>query len=93
MRKPSRGEVILLNRGRGKATNRESGVEQMVGTFRSHSRTNYYFAFSVYEDSFAAFNRAKGTAVSLGFQYGWEPMAQNEQLKFVERGENTPPQN
>ena len=71
----------------------ESGVESMVRTFQRFSKTNYYFVFWVYEDSFAAFNRAKETAASLGFQYGWDPVARNTKLKLGERGTSIPPQN
>ena len=77
----------------GQGDDPESGVEQIVRTFRSYSKTNYYFVFSVYEDSFAAFNRAKETAASLGFQYGWDPVAQNTKLQLGSQGKSIPPQN
>ena len=70
-----------------------SGIEEMVRAFRQASRTNFYFAFYVYDDSFAAFNRAKETATLLGFQYGWKPIPQNLPLEQTDRGEGVPPQN
>ena len=71
----------------------EPGVTEMIQTFRAAGKTNYYFVFWVYEDSFGAFNRAKETAARQGFQYGWDPVTQNTRLKLGERGENIPPQN
>jgi len=87
------GKGIFVEPRFGQGDDPENGVEQMVHAFRSYSKTNYYFAFSVYEDSFAAFNRAKETAATLGFQYGWDPVAQNTKLKLGDRGPNIPPQN
>ena len=87
------GKGLFVEPRWGQGDDPESGVEQMVGTFRSHAKTNYYFAFSVYEDSFAAFNRAKETAASLGFQYGWDPVAQNTKLQLGSQGKSIPPQN
>jgi hypothetical protein len=72
----------------------ESGIADTVRTFRSHSKTNFYFVFLVKEDSFAAFNRAKETAASLGFQYGWEPFAMNEPIMLSRGGgQSVLPQN
>ena len=68
-------------------------VSEMVQTFRAAGKTNYYFVFWVYEDSFGEFNLAKETAASLGFQYGWAPVTQNTRLKIGERGESIRPQN
>ena len=70
-----------------------SGVEEEVRAFQLNSKTNYCFAFWVYEDSFAAFNRAKETAAGLGFQYGWKPVAHNFKLNVGEGGEDIEPQN
>lgn len=71
----------------------ETAVAEMAQAFRAAGKTNYYFVFTVYEDSFGAFNRAKETADRLGFQYGWDPVTQNTRLKLGARGENIPPQN
>jgi hypothetical protein len=87
------GKGLFVEPRWGQGDDPESGVEQIVRTFRSYSKTNYYFVFSVYEDSFAAFNRAKETAASLGFQYGWDPVAQNTKLQLGSHSESIPPQN
>jgi hypothetical protein len=87
------GKGVFVEPRWGQGDDPESGVAGMVRTFRGFSKTNYYFVFWVYEDSFAAFNRAKETAASLGFQYGWDPVAQHTKLKLGERGESIPPQN
>lgn len=71
----------------------EEAVAEMARAFRAAGKTNYYFVFNVYEDSFGAFNRAKEAADRLGFQYGWDPLTQNTRLKLGERGESVPPQN
>jgi hypothetical protein len=65
----------------------------MVEAFKASGKTNYYFAFWVYEDSFQAFMRAREVATSLGFQYGWEPLPQNERLQLGAQGERVLPQN
>ena len=87
------GQGVFVEPRREQGDEPESGVESMVRTFQRFSKTNYYFVFWVYEDSFAAFNRAKETAASLGFQYGWDPVARNTKLKLGERGTSIPPQN
>ncbi|HWX21839.1 MAG TPA: hypothetical protein VN578_18205 [Candidatus Binatia bacterium] len=72
----------------GQGIEPESGVAEMVQTFRKNSKTNFYFAFLVKADSFAAFNRAKETAGTLGFQFGWDPFAIDEPIRLgLSRGE------
>ena len=71
----------------------ESGVTQMVQAFKASSKTNFYFAFWVYDDSFDAFIRARETAVKLGFQYGWNPLPENQRLQLGREGERILPQN
>jgi hypothetical protein len=77
----------------GKGEMPESGVTQMVQAFKDNSKTNFYFTFLVYDDSFEAFVRARETAVKLGFQYGWEPLPQNQRLQLGRQGERILPQN
>jgi hypothetical protein len=69
------------------------GVSQMVEAFKANGKTNYYFAFWVYDDSFEAFMRARETATRLGFQYGWEPLPRGERLQLSAQGERVLPQN
>jgi hypothetical protein len=71
----------------------ESGVTEMAQAFKSLSKTNYYFSFLVYEDSFDAFVRARQKATALGFQYGWEPLPLNQRLQLGRTGERVLPQN
>jgi hypothetical protein len=71
----------------------ESGVTQMVQAFKAHAQTNYYFAFWVYDDSFDAFTRAREIAMKLGFQYGWNPLPENQRLQLSRQGEHILPQN
>lgn len=71
----------------------ESGVTQMVQAFQANAKTNFYFAFWVYDDSFDAFIRARETAVKLGFQYGWNPLPEHERLQLGRQGEHILPQN
>jgi len=71
----------------------ESGVTQMVEAFKASSKTNFYFTFLVYDDSFDAFVRARETAMKLGFQYGWEPLPENQRLQLGRQGERVLPQN
>jgi hypothetical protein len=88
------GGIVLVEPKRDQGDEPESGIAEMAQALGRQSKTNFYFTFLVYEDSFAAFNRAKETAASLGFQYGWEPLAQNTQLQFGgSHPENIPPQN
>ncbi|HTA30214.1 MAG TPA: hypothetical protein VK731_07000 [Candidatus Cybelea sp.] len=69
------------------------GVSEMVEAFKASGKTNYYFAFWVYADSFEAFMRAREVATSLGFQYGWEPLPQDQRLQVSPQGERVLPQN
>jgi len=71
----------------------EQGVTDMAQAFTEIGHTNFYFAFWVYDDSFAAFIRARETAARLGFQYGWEPLPQNARLQLGSQGEHVLPQN
>jgi hypothetical protein len=71
----------------------ESGVTHMAQAFRANSKTNYYFTFLVYDDSFDAFVRARETAMKLGFQYGWEPLPEGQRLQLGRQGERILPQN
>jgi hypothetical protein len=71
----------------------DQGVSEMVEAFKASGKTNYYFAFWVYDDSFEAFMRARETATSLGFQYGWEPLPRDERLQMSAQGERVLPQN
>ncbi len=96
---PARNLQSLAWRGRTVEPNpdlgddAEAGVEAMIQRFRQTSRTNVYFAFEVYADSFAEFNRAKETVVKLGFQYGWEPLPANRVLEVGAGGAHMPAQN
>jgi len=85
------GVTVVPKPGQGAAP--ESGVANMVRAFQHGSKTNFYFAFWVYEDSFVEFNHAKETAARLGFQYGWEPMARDARLQLGNQGQTIPPQN
>lgn len=69
------------------------GIAQMVEAFKTSGRTNYYFEFYVYEDSFEAFVRAREAAARLGFQYGWEPLPANQLLRLSGQAEQVLPQN
>jgi len=71
----------------------DSGVEQMAQAFKDNSKTNFYFAFWVYDDSFKAFVRARDAAVKLGFQYGWNPLPAHQRLRIGRQGEHILPQN
>ena len=73
----------------------ERGVANMVQVFMANAKTNYYFGFVVYDDSFDAFTRARETATKLGFQYGWEPLPENQPLRlsWQGQGEQILPQN
>jgi hypothetical protein len=77
----------------GQGEEPETAVAELVREFRSASKTNIFLEFWVYDDSFAAFNRAKETAVKLGFQYGWEPLPHNMQLRLGSSGQRIPAQN
>lgn len=63
---------VELRPGQGEEP--ERGVTAMVQAFKASSKTDFYFVFCVYDDSFDAFARARETAMNLGFQYGWEPL-------------------
>jgi hypothetical protein len=71
----------------------DQGVSEMVESFKASGKTNYYFAFWVYDDSFEAFMRAREAATRLGFQYGWEPLPRDERLQLSAQGERVLPQN
>jgi len=71
----------------------EQGVADMVEAFKAGGKTNFYFAFWVYDDSFESFARAREAAVRLGFQYGWEPLPQDQRLQLGAQGERVLPQN
>ncbi len=77
----------------GKGDEPESGVTQMVQAFKANAKTNYYFAFWVYNDSFDAFIQARETVTKLGFQYGWNPLPENQRLQLSRQGEHILPQN
>jgi hypothetical protein len=87
----ARAGYVETRPGKGDAP--ESGVAQMVQAFQANSKTNYYFTFLVYDDSFDAFVRARETAMKLGFQYGWEPLPENQRLELGRHGERILPQN
>jgi hypothetical protein len=71
----------------------EQSVTGMAQAFNGNGKTNFYFAFWVDDDSFGAFNRAREAAARLGFQYGWEPLPQNQRLQLGAEGERVLPQN
>jgi hypothetical protein len=71
----------------------EQGVAGMAQAFKASGKTNFYFAFWVYDDSFGAFVRAREAAAHLGFQYGWEPLPQDQRLQLGAQGERVLPQN
>jgi hypothetical protein len=71
----------------------EQGVTAMAQAFTDTGHTNFYFAFWVYADSFGAFVNAREVAARLGFQFGWEPLPQNERLQLGPQGEHVLPQN
>jgi hypothetical protein len=71
----------------------EQGVAEMAQAFKADGTTNLYFAFWVYDDSFGAFTRAREAATRLGFQYGWEPLPQDQRLQLGAQGERVLPQN
>jgi hypothetical protein len=77
----------------GQGEEPESGVTQMAQAFKAEAKTNFYFAFWVYDDSFNAFIRARETAMKLGFQYGWNPLPENQRLQLSPQGERVLPQN
>jgi hypothetical protein len=71
----------------------EQGVADIAHAFKAVGKTNFYFAFWVYDDSFGAFTRAREEAVRLGFQYGWQPLQQDARLELGAQGERVLPQN
>ena len=87
----SRSEYAEPKAGQG--DDPDAGVAQMVEAFKTSARTNYYFEFYVYEDSFDAFVRAREAAARLGFQYGWEPLPANRLLRLSRQAEHVRPQN
>jgi hypothetical protein len=90
LRQP-RSNIVEPRPGQGDEP--ESGVTQMVQAFKANAKTNFYFAFWVYDDSFDAFIRARETATKLGFQYGWNPLPENQRLQLSRQGERILPQN
>lgn len=60
--------------------------------FRQYPADNLYLVFQVYEDSFAAFNTAKAAAVTLGFEYTWQPRRNSEVLRIGAGSAPPPPQ-
>ena len=54
------------------------GGAALAQLFRGLSRSDYYVAFYVFEDSFSAFNAAKQMAVAAGLEYGWKPLESTE---------------
>jgi hypothetical protein len=78
----------------GQGEDPERGIIRMVEAFRQNARTNYYFVFWAYDDSFPEFNRAKETVVKLAYQYGWEPLPAKMKLEVDSGGgERIPAQN
>jgi hypothetical protein len=71
----------------------EQAVAGMAQAFNASGKTNFYFTFWVFDDSFAAFTTARETAARLGFQYGWEPLPQDQRLQLGTQGERVRPQN
>jgi hypothetical protein len=71
----------------------ERGVADMAQAFKSSGKTNFYFAFWVYDDSFEAFVSAREAAAHLDFQYGWDPLQSNARLQIDTHGESVLPQN
>jgi hypothetical protein len=69
------------------------GVTEMAQAFKNATHDNFYFTFWVYDDSFPAFMTARETAANLGFEYGWEPLPENERLQLGAQGEHVLPQN
>jgi hypothetical protein len=70
----------------------EPCVADMAQAFKAAGKTNVFFSFLVYDDSFEAFTRAREEAVRLGFQYGWDPLPQGR-LELGAQGERVLPQN
>ena len=87
----SRTEYAEPKPGQGEEP--DAGVGGMVEAFTASARSNYYFEFYVYEDSFDAFVRAREAAARLGFQYGWEPLPANRLLRLSRQAEHVLPQN
>ena len=85
------GNTLEPKIGQGQAP--ENSIEEMVQAFRDAGKTNYYFVFWVYDDSFDTFSRAKEIVFNLGMQYGWEPMPHDWRLTLKGRGQRILPQN
>jgi hypothetical protein len=71
----------------------DESIAQMIDAFKTAAKTNYYFAFWVYDDSFPAFVKAREKVIKSGYQYGWNPLPANERLKVGRQGERVLPQN
>jgi hypothetical protein len=89
--RPDGGTEFVAKAGAGEEP--EAGLARMVRAFQSTAKTNFYFAFLVRADSFAAFNRVKEDADKSGFQCGWEPFAAEEPIILGRRGQRILPQN
>jgi hypothetical protein len=89
--RPDGGTEFVAKAGAGEEP--ETGLARMVRTFQSSAKTNFYFAFLVRADSFAAFNRVKEDADKSGFQCGWEPFTADEPIILGRRGQRILPQN
>jgi hypothetical protein len=63
---------------------RSSAWRQLLSSL---SKSEFYIAFYVFEDSFGAFNQAKRATVQSGFEYGWDPtLLKDGPLSFGKRG-------
>ncbi|HEY3863829.1 MAG TPA: hypothetical protein VGO59_18285 [Verrucomicrobiae bacterium] len=96
---PLRNNRTLTRQGRfveprpGMGDGAEQGVSDMVQAFKASGKTNFYFVFYAYDDSFSAFTTARETAVRMSFQYGWQPLPMDERLELGTQGEPILPQN
>lgn len=59
--------------------------------FAAIPRDQFYLIFHVYEDSFAAFIRARDAAVSRGFEMTWVPLEKDTQLILRPWTDEAPP--
>jgi len=64
----------------------------LVPFFRQFPADSLYLVFQVYEDSFAAFNKAKAASVAQRFEYTWEPRKRDEVLRLGAGARPPPPQ-
>ncbi len=78
---------------RGKGIDPTVQASELKSYFNRLPRDQVYVAFCVFEDSFAAFNQAKRSAVSCGLAYGWEPFRNEEgPIVFTQFGNKPKPQ-